>query len=55
MEIPTKLISSTIDEFKAIGYTCRVCSSTVDIRGDNKTAEVVKLAFEKLEEEKDES
>lgn len=51
MSIPTKLIDTTIEEFKAEGYTCRTASTVVDNRGANTKAQVVQLIFEKNEEE----
>lgn len=48
MNVPSKLIETTIEEFKAEGYTCRVCSCQTDNRA-NGQAQVVTLAFEKAE------
>lgn len=50
MNIPTKLITTTIDEFKAEGYECK----TAKVEGDgivagNETTQVVTLVFHKTE------
>lgn len=49
MTVPTKLIDTTIGEFKAEGYETRTCSTATDYRGDNKRVQVVTLIFEKVE------
>lgn len=50
MKIPTKLITTTIDEFKAEGYECKTASCEGDgiVAGDSST-QVVTLVFHKTE------
>lgn len=50
MTIPTKLITTTIDEFAAEGYSCK----TATVQGDGivaggSTTQVVTLVFHKTE------
>lgn len=50
MDIPTKLITTTIDEFKAEGYGCHdvsVAGSGIVENGNN--VQVVRLEFHKKE------
>lgn len=47
MTVPTKLIDTTMEEFKAENYDTRTCSTTCDYRGDGKYVQVVQLIFEK--------
>lgn len=51
MTIPTKLIATTIEEFKAEGYECEAASVQGDgiTTGDSAT-QVVTLVFHKTEE-----
>lgn len=56
MTIPTKLITTTIDEFKAEGYECKTAKVEGDgIRTQDSTTQVVTLVFDKTEETADES
>lgn len=55
MTVPTKLINTTIEEFKAEGYETRLCHVNVDNRANDKKVMVVQLAFEKAEETTSES
>lgn len=50
MTIPTKLVTTTINEFAAEGYTCKTASVQGDgiVAGDSKT-QVVTLVFHKTE------
>lgn len=48
MNIPTKLITTTIDEFKAEGYECKEASTKGDgIVVDGDSVQVVTLVFQK--------
>lgn len=50
MTIPTKLITTTIDEFKAEGYECKTASCEGDgIVAGNDSTQVVTLVFHKTE------
>lgn len=49
MNVPTKLIDTTIEEFKAEGYTARVVSTNIEQRYNAKNYQVVNLIFEKAE------
>lgn len=56
MNIPTKLITTTIDEFKAEGYECHAAScngSGIVENGNN--IQVVTLVFQKKEDNEDDA
>lgn len=56
MNIPTTLITTTIQEFKAEGYECKTASVQGDgIVAGNSSTQVVTLVFHKTETNTDEA